>query len=195
MLTSINPLVERSRNNNWSITAAYFFVGAVVGGALLGLASGGIGQLLNADDHHTTFVVAVIVVSAISLLHEAKVSLPLRWWHRQVNENWLATYRPWVYGIGFGIQLGLGFATYVVTGLVVVMVLACVATGSAVTGFAIGAVFGAIRGLSILVGLSVDTPAKLRTRMAAIEKFATPARYLAALALTAAGIAAVINVA
>ena len=32
---------------------------------------------------------------------------------RQVDENWLATYRGWVYGAGFGAQLGVAFATIV----------------------------------------------------------------------------------
>ncbi len=193
MLTSINPLVERTRSNRWSITAIYFFVGSLVGGAVLGLTSGALGQLANADDYRTPFAVSIVAVSAISLLHEANVTLPLRWWHRQVNENWLSSYRSWVYGAGFGIQLGLGFATYVVTGLVVIVVFASAATGDALTGLAIGAVFGAVRGMSILVGLNVDTPAQLRSRMAAIERLATPARFLSALALTTIGIAVAIN--
>ncbi len=32
---------------------------------------------------------------------------------RQVNEDWMAHYRGWVYGFGFGAQLGLGFITLV----------------------------------------------------------------------------------
>lgn len=30
---------------------------------------------------------------------------------RQVDEDWLARYRGWVYGAGFGTQLGLGVVT------------------------------------------------------------------------------------
>jgi hypothetical protein len=29
-------------------------------------------------------------------------------WQRQVDERWLTTYRGWVYGAGFGFQLGAG---------------------------------------------------------------------------------------
>ena len=34
---------------------------------------------------------------------------------RQVNEDWIGRYRGWVYGAGFGAQLGLGFAVFVMT--------------------------------------------------------------------------------
>ena len=33
--------------------------------------------------------------------------------HRQVNERWLDDYRGWVYGIGYGFQLGMGVVTIV----------------------------------------------------------------------------------
>ena len=32
---------------------------------------------------------------------------------RQVNERWLDEYRGWVYGLGFGAQLGLGVTTVI----------------------------------------------------------------------------------
>ena len=38
--------------------------------------------------------------------------------HRQVNERWLDAYRPWVYGAGFGFQIGTGLATYITTAAV-----------------------------------------------------------------------------
>ena len=34
---------------------------------------------------------------------------------RQVNEDWMARYRGWAYGAGFGLQLGLGVVTIVTT--------------------------------------------------------------------------------
>ena len=37
---------------------------------------------------------------------------------RQVNEAWLSKYRPWVYGGGFGWQIGAGVTTYVMTAAV-----------------------------------------------------------------------------
>ena len=37
---------------------------------------------------------------------------------RQVNERWLDQFRLWVYGAGFGWQIGTGLATYVKTAAV-----------------------------------------------------------------------------
>ena len=44
--------------------------------------------------------------------------------HRQVDDDWLSAYRPWVYGVGFGWQIGAGVTTYTMT--------AAVGTGRAV---------------------------------------------------------------
>ena len=41
---------------------------------------------------------------------------------RQVNERWLDQYRPWVYGAGFGWQIGTGLSTYITTAAVYLMV-------------------------------------------------------------------------
>ena len=53
---------------------------------------------------------------------------------RQVDERWLHRYRGWVYGAGFGVQLGLGVATVVTTSAVYVMLAAAVLTGTAAGG-------------------------------------------------------------
>ena len=41
---------------------------------------------------------------------------------RQVNERWLDQYRSWVYGSGFGWQIGNGLSTYITTAAVYLMV-------------------------------------------------------------------------
>ena len=37
---------------------------------------------------------------------------------RQVDERWLDRYRGWVYGVGYGSQLGLGIVTVVIVAFV-----------------------------------------------------------------------------
>ena len=39
-----------------------------------------------------------------------------------MNEEWLSKYRPWVYGGGFGWQIGAGVTTYVMTAAVPLMI-------------------------------------------------------------------------
>src|SRR4249919_1505358 len=68
-------------------------------------------------------------------------------WHRQVNEDWLTQYRGWVYGLGFGVQLGLGVVTIVTTAAVYLTWVAAFVSGSAAIGAAVGAAFGLARAL------------------------------------------------
>ena len=46
--------------------------------------------------------------------------------HRySVDERWLVKYRRWIYAGGYGVQIGTGFATYVMTaGVYLLLVLA-----------------------------------------------------------------------
>jgi hypothetical protein len=67
-----------------------------------------------------------------------------------VNEDWLNRYRGWVYGAGFGIQLGVGVATVVTTATVYLILVGELLAGSAVAGALIGATFGMVRAAPLL---------------------------------------------
>src|SRR3546814_5903679 len=76
---------------------------------------------------------------------------------RQVNERWLEQYRPWVYGGGFGWQIGVGLATYVTTAAVYLMVALAALTASPLLAFAVVTGFGFVRGLAVLLGRSLTS--------------------------------------
>jgi hypothetical protein len=80
---------------------------------------------------------------------------------RQVNELWLDDYRPWVYGGGFGFQIGAGFATFIMTSALVVLVAMAALTGNPLMALALGTLFGFCRGLGVLPGARLTTPAQL----------------------------------
>ena len=80
---------------------------------------------------------------------------------RQVNEYWLDDYRPWVYGGGFGWQIGVGFATYIMTSAIVLLVALAALTGEPLVALGLGTLFGFVRGLGVLPGARLTTPAKL----------------------------------
>jgi hypothetical protein len=80
---------------------------------------------------------------------------------RQVDRLWLDHYRSWVYGTGFGWQIGVGLATYIVTTAVYLTVLIAVLTGSPSQALAIGLVFGGLRGLAIFLGVRATTLERL----------------------------------
>jgi hypothetical protein len=80
---------------------------------------------------------------------------------RQVNEDWLPRYRGWLYGVGFGWQVGVGVATYIMTAAVFLTVAVGVLTASPAAAFGIGVLFGLVRGLTVFLTAKVDTPAQL----------------------------------
>ena len=82
---------------------------------------------------------------------------------RQVNERWLGRYRRWVYACGFGVQIGVGFATYIMTAAVYLTVLLGVLSGSPAMGLAVGLLFGLVRGLAVLLSSQARDPAALRS--------------------------------
>ena len=54
--------------------------------------------------------------------------------HRQVNERWLDGLRPWVYGAGFGWQIGTGVVTYIKTAAVYLLIVLAALTALAPPG-------------------------------------------------------------
>lgn len=178
MLSSIHPLGERSRHNRWGLTATAFAFGAVAGGAVLGATAGGLGYLAMLVVPLTGpgvafFVVALVAASALADF--SRRGRPIPGIHRQVNENWLGTYRGWVYGLGFGFQLGLGVVTYVATFAVPAMLVIALLTGSPVAGAVIGAAFGLMRGAALLTVSRVSHPQQLSRFHAGMSRLAMPA--------------------
>jgi hypothetical protein len=119
-------------------------------------------------------VAATVVIGALAsagLLLDARVfGLRVPGPRRQVNEDWLATYRGWVYGIGYGAQLGLGITT-IVTASITWVAFACAAgAGSLVAGMLVGATFGAVRALPVLATARVHDPTALRATLARLER-------------------------
>src|ERR1700716_705801 len=121
MLASITPLGERGRHNRWGVTAATYAGGLTLGGAGFGVALGAAGVLLAQVGQLSSFT-TVVIIAALALmtmafdLGLAGIRIPTV--QRQVNEDWLGTYRGTVYGFGFGVQLGIGVATIVSTAAV-----------------------------------------------------------------------------
>lgn len=163
MLSSITPLGERSRGNRWWLTVTAFFVAAVLGGALQGAAWGGLGALLQLDRlSDTTVAVLAGVLAVVALAFDAfRSRLKLPTTKRQVNEDWIGLYRGWVYGAGWGFQLGLGLATVVVAATEYLVFALELLSASPATGALIGVVFGVTRGLTVFTGARVDSPDRL----------------------------------
>ena len=137
MLSSIHPLGERGRNSNYALTVVSYVVGSVMGGLATGVTFGTMGRLVGSlgrppDDVVAGVVLAMALTGVALDLWIGGMSLPS--YHRQVNEDWLTRYRGWVYGSGFGLQLGAGFATIVPTAGIYATFFLAFLSGSIATG-------------------------------------------------------------
>lgn len=191
MLSSINPLVERSRDNRWSVTVAWYALGAIAAGAVFGAMLGSLGAGLTDIGVPRQPLIAGTLVAVV-----AGIGFDLGWarWplpspHRQVNERWLDTYRGWVYGVGFGAQLGVGVVTVVTTAAIYQTWAFALLSTSAWAGAAIGAVFGVVRFATMLWVRRVNDPIGLRTAIAGTQRWLPMARRVA---LSAQGVAAIV---
>jgi len=161
MLASITPLGERGRNAHWSVTVVAFAVGATAAGAALGAALAALGQLLVPGAGGARWRLVVLAAALVAAIVLDLGRRPVPGPHRQVNERWLDEYRGWVYGLGFGIQLGLGVTTVVSSAATYVALLAAFLAPNVAGGAVIMGSFGAVRGLTLLAGARVATPPQL----------------------------------
>ena len=95
---------------------------------------------------------------------------------RQVNERWLDQYRSWVYGSGFGWQIGVGLATYIMTAGLYLLILMGGLTADPWVAFAIGGLFGLVRGLAVYLSAGLDSAEKLLAFHARFESWREPVR-------------------
>ena len=180
MLSVITPLQEQGRGNRFRVTALWFLLGATVGGAMLGglmsvpaMGWRRIGADLEVALVITTFGALVAVISDGKLF-----GFQLPGHDRQVNERWLDQYRSWVYGGGFGWQIGIGLATYIMTaGLYLLMIVA--ALGASTSGALIlGTVFGLVRGLAVFAAREVTSLEALNDLHRRFEQWRQPIRKI-----------------
>jgi hypothetical protein len=181
MLSSISPLGERARRARWGLTVSAYLVGSLAGGIAAGALSGLLGGLLPGSWRASTWAIGAVTVAVLAGLaldvRAGGRALPSG--HRQVDENWLSRYRGWVYGLGFGLQLGAGVLTIVTSSTVYAMLLLAAWSGTPVVGVALGATFGLVRALPVLSLRRVQPPGALRGLFARVERWGRPVDRLA----------------
>src|SRR5437870_4974157 len=143
MLASITPLGERGRGRRWGRTTTAYALASGLGGAVVGVVAGTAGAAARAVVHPATAALLIAVVCGLAALLDLPGG-PLPGPRRQVDERWLVKYRGWVYGAGFGLQLGLGVVTIVTTASVYAVVALAALTGSPIGGALVGVVFGLV---------------------------------------------------
>ena len=165
MLSTITPLAERTRGHRFGVTAIWFVAGATVGGATLGVGAALLAALLGAtvEVSSSSALAIAAVLAAIAVASDLRVlGFQIPYHCRQVNELWLNRYRPWVYGAGFGWQVGVGVATFIMTAGVSLMVALAVLTTNPLAALGVAVVFGIVRGLAVVPARRITTPEALR---------------------------------
>jgi hypothetical protein len=180
MLASISPVGEASRHQRWTLTVIAYLLASTAGGLSVGAIAGAIGAGVTAVTARPSTGAVVMALSGLGLL-AAVIDLrpspmPLPSWQRQVDERWLTAYRGWVYGAGFGAQLGGAVFTRIPTATTHLWLVAAAATFSPTLGGLVGATFGTARAAPLLLTRALRDPARLHRFHARMEERATTAR-------------------
>jgi hypothetical protein len=185
MLSSISPLGERARSSRWWLTTTAYLIGSVVGGLTMGGLAALLGSVVSdarrGSPGSLGLVAALLLVGLVLDLRLGGLQLPS--WRRQVDEQWLTRYRGWVYGVGFGAQLGFGLVTIITSATTYAVVLLAALSGHVGAGLAIGATFGLVRALPSLLMAKVGDRHGLHRVFARVERWAHRADLVARMAL------------
>jgi hypothetical protein len=173
MLASITPLGERGRHSRWGITVSFFLLSAVAAAAAAGALLGALGSI--AYPAHARLAVLLAAVGVAIVLDGLPRAVPGP--RRQVDERWLDRYRGWVYGAGYGAQLGLGVTTIVSSAATYVAFLAAFETASVPAGAVVLGCFGAVRGLTPLAAAGVRSQRQLLEFHRALARWRGAARW------------------
>jgi hypothetical protein len=158
-----------------------YVVGTSASGLVVGAVLGGLGRLVWSVVP-AGIVIRLSVLAAASLAGVAAElgAFRLPSVARQVNDEWMYAYRGWVYGAGFGLQLGMGVITIVTSPAVYLVLWAELLSGTVASGAAIGLVFGMARGLVQLGSVSIDHPGTLIKLDALLQTTRNKSRAFAA---------------
>lgn len=178
MLSTITPMAEAGRGHSFRSTSVWFVIGSVAGGLTLGGVMAGIALIVASLE--ATSTVALWIAAAAALVAAASdgrvAGFHLPGHDRQVNERWLDRYRSWVYGAGFGWQIGVGLATYIMTAGVYLLILMGGLSAKPWTAVALGGLFGVVRGLAVYLAAGLDSGENLLSFHARFESWREPVR-------------------
>lgn len=184
MLSSISPLGERARHSRWWLTTTAYLLGSLAGGLAMGGLAAALGSALPDAVRTSGWTLAVAaVLLLVGLAFDVRGAQSLPSWRRQVDVAWLTRYRGWVYGLGFGAQLGFGLVTIITSATTYAVVLLAALTGHLGAGLAVGATFGMVRALPSLLMSRVEDREDLHRVFIRVEQWTNPAAVVAKVAL------------
>jgi hypothetical protein len=162
MIETIGPIGHTGGRSTTVAACLTFVVGALVGGAMTFGALAGLGALVHGADDRAAYAVAA-AIAAIAAIAEIRGTAIIPQVRRQLPEHWRRVMpMPIAAGL-YGVLLGLGFTTFVLTFGVFALAGIVLAVGEPAIGIAVGLAFGAGRALPIaLLAPIADRPAGIR---------------------------------
>jgi hypothetical protein len=178
MLSQLTPIAEAGRGNRFGRTAAWFVAGALLGGLTLGAGMAAGAAVTRAWGLSAGAALVAIAFGALvtAALDARVLGVAPPFMRRQVNEDWLVNYRPWVYGGGFGWQIGVGVSTYIMTAAVFLVIGVAILGASPVGALSIALTFALARGLAVLLGAPLRSLAALHAFHRRFDAWAEPVR-------------------
>jgi hypothetical protein len=178
MLSQLTPVGEASRGYRYRTTATWFVIGAVVGGATLGAVMAALAAAVSSVGLGATALLGVAAGLAVfgAAIDTGVLGIAPPFYKRQVNEYWLARYRAWVYGSGFGWQIGAGVTTYIMTAAVFLTIALGALTAGPWAALVVGVFFGLVRGLAVLLTARRRTTAELFALHRRFDELGEPVR-------------------
>jgi hypothetical protein len=148
MVETLAPAGYAGRLRTTLVACGTFTAGALVGGVITFGGLGLLGQWLGAGGTGAVAVAAAVAVAgAIGEARGVRIVPQVR---RQVPESWRRVLPvPLAAGL-YGVLLGLGFTTFILTFAVWALAGVCVAVGDPALGLAVGLAFGAGRLLPVV---------------------------------------------
>ena len=148
MVETLAPAGYAGRLRTTLVACATFTAGALVGGVITFGGLGLLGQWLGAGGTGAAAVAAVVAVAAA--IGEARGVRIVPQVRRQVPESWRRVLPvPLAAGL-YGVLLGLGFTTFILTFAVWALAAVSVALGDPALGAVLGLAFGAGRALPVI---------------------------------------------
>ena len=148
MLSTLGPTGHTGGRPTTAAACAAFVPGALAGGVvtfgLVALA----GSLLGGGPTALGAGALVALVAALLEVRGTRIVPQIR---RQVPEHWRRVLPLPLAAVGYGVLLGLGFTTFVLTFAVPALAGICLAVGQPAVGLAVGLAFGAGRALPVVV--------------------------------------------
>ena len=162
MIETIGPVGHTGGRPTTAAACLTFLLGAVVGGVATFGALGALGGLVHGADDRVAYAAAA-VLAALAALAEIRGVAIVPQVRRQLPEHWRRVMpMPIAAGL-YGILLGLGFTTFVLTFGVFALAGIVLAVGEPAVGVGVGLAFGAGRALPItLLAPVADRPAGVR---------------------------------